>query len=326
MNLKSAFAARALRRFVYAVSLVGIASTSAVLGAPPSSDAESVAQEAWRDSIANTEAPSEGCFMAEYPSLSWMPVGCVKAPARPFIPRSGKGGTDIVGDGTDYAASVSGLLSKTIGSFPAVKGVKTEVGAGGPNDYSLQLNSNFMTTAACKGKSGCQSWQQFIYASGEQLVFMQYWLIKYGTTCPTGWTSFETDCYTNSRAVTAPVEAITSLQTLKVSGTAKLHGFDSVVFTAGTMAYSTTGKDSMVDLATAWQQSEFNIIGDGDGSAAVFNTGSTIRVKVAVTDGSTAAPTCAKNAGTTGETNNLNLRACTAAGGAHPYILFNEGN
>jgi hypothetical protein len=45
-----------------------------------------------------------------------------------------------------------------------------------------------------------------------------------------------------------------------------------------------------------------------------------------VTDGSTAAPTCATNAGTTGETNNLNLRACTAAGGAHPYIAFNEGN
>jgi hypothetical protein len=123
MNRKSAFAPRSLRRFVYAVGLVATASTSAVLGAPPASNAESVAQEGWRESIADTAVPGEGCFMAEYPSLSWMPVGCVKAPARPFIPRSGKAGADVVGDGTDYAASVSGVLSKTIGSFPTVSGV-----------------------------------------------------------------------------------------------------------------------------------------------------------------------------------------------------------
>jgi hypothetical protein len=326
MNLKSAFAVRSSRRLVVAAALVGIMSTYGAFGAPPASNAEAAAQENWREGIANTAVPSEGCFMAEYPSLSWMPVGCVRAPAKPFIPRSGKAGVDVVGDGTDYAASVSGLLSKTVGSFPTVTGVKTEVGIGGSNDYSLQLNSNFMTTAACKSKPKCLSWQQFIYASGEQSVFMQYWLIDYGTACPSGWTKFETDCYTNSSAVLAPVEAITSLQTLKVSGTAKLKGWDTVVFTAGTTAYSTTGKDSMVDLATGWQQSEFNIIGDGDGSAAVFNPGSKVRVKIVVTDGSTAAPTCASNAGTTGETNNLTLRACTAAGGAHPYIAFTESN
>jgi len=50
---------------------------------------------------------------------------------------------------------------------------------------------------------------------------------------------------------------------LKISGTAVLNGRDTVVFTAGTTAYSATGNDSMVDLATAWQQSEFNIVGDG---------------------------------------------------------------
>jgi hypothetical protein len=326
MSFKSAFAAHSLRRFACAVGLLGVMSTYGAASAAPLSDAESIAQENWRDSISHTDVPAEGCFMAEYPSLSWMPVGCVKAPARPFIPRSGKAGADIVGNGADYAASVSGLLTETIGSFPTVTGVTTEVGIDGPNDYSLQLNSDFMTTAACKNKPKCQSWQQFIYASGEQLVFMQYWLINYKTSCPNGWMKFETDCYTNSRAVTAPVEAITSLQTLKVAGTAKLNGWDKVVFTAGTTAYSTTGKDSMVDLATAWQQSEFNIVGDGDGSAATFNPGSTIRVKIAVTDGSTAAPTCADNAGTTGETNNLTLRACTATGGAHPFIAFNEGN
>ena len=88
-------------------------------------------------------------------------------------------------------------------------------------------------------------------------------------------------------------------------------GNDTLVFTTPTRAYSTTGKDSVTYLATAWKQAEFNIIGDGGGSKATFNTGSSITVKVAVTHGSTAAPTCASNAGTTGETNNLTLRSCS---------------
>jgi len=140
--------------------------------------------------------------MAEYPSLSWMAVGCVKAPARPFVPRSGKAGGDAVGNGNDYVASVSGVLSKTIGSFPSVTDVTSERGhPDGSNDYSLQLNSNFMTTAACNDHSGCQAWQQFIYSSGEQPVFMQYWLIDYGPPCPTGWMNYSPDCYTNSSAI-----------------------------------------------------------------------------------------------------------------------------
>jgi len=64
MSVKSAFAACSLRRFVYAAGLLGMTSTYAVLGALPSNNAESVAQENWRESIANKEVPGEGCFMA----------------------------------------------------------------------------------------------------------------------------------------------------------------------------------------------------------------------------------------------------------------------
>ena len=311
------------------LGFIAMASLPAALSLPFAAAAHAasadVAHEAWRAAISHTATPSEGCFRATYPSLKWKQVVCKAAPARPYIPRHGAH-SQTVGNGDDYAAVSSTLTSSAVGTFPTVSDVTKETDDGESNVYSLQLNSNFMTTAACKGKSGCLAWQQFVYSSGEQLVFMQYWLIDYGSACPKNWMKFESDCYANSSAVTAPLEAITSLDTLKVSGTAKLNGFDTVVFTAGTMAYSTTGKDSMVDLATAWQQSEFNIIGDGDGSKAAFNPGSTIRVKIVVTDGSTAAPTCAKNSGTTGETNNLKLRACTAAGGARPYIAFNEGN
>ena len=82
----------------------------------------------------------------------------------------------------------------------------------------------------------------------------------------------------------------------------------------GKKAYKTTGEDSVVYLSTGWKESEFNIVGDGGGSEADFNSGSSITVKSAVTNGTTNAPICASNAGTTGETNNLNLGSCTGDG------------
>ena len=81
-----------------------------------------------------------------------------------------------------------------------------------------------------------------------------------------------------------------------------------------------------MDLASGWNQSEFNIIGDGGGSQANFNAGSHLTVMIAVDNGTSATPTCAVNAGTTGETNNLNLGACSGTGGASPFIQFTESN
>jgi hypothetical protein len=293
-------------------------------------DAVARNHEIWREAIVQTEVPAEGCFQASYPSLAWNKVECAVAPNIPFMPRRGRT-SQTVGDGNDYAAEVtSGLINKTVGSFPKVTGVKTETGLLGANDYSLQLNSNFMNTPACNGASkpaDCLDWEQFVYSSGYDAVFMQYWLIYWNNTCPSGWYSDGGgDCYTNSTAVTVPQEAIAELKTLKLSGAAKKGGKDTVVLTVGTKAYSTTGKDSVVFLATAWTESEFNIIGDGDGSAADFNSGSHVTVKVAVSNGTKNAPTCASDAGTTAETNNLNLGSCAGTGGASPYIEFTESN
>jgi hypothetical protein len=292
-------------------------------------DAEARNQELWRETISHTPVPAEGCFHASYPSVTWTKTECTVAPIVPFIPRTGAR-RQTVGDGHDYAAEVtSGVISKTVGSFPKVTGVKKETGIGGANDYSLQLNSNFMNTKTCKGAgnpSKCLDWEQFVYSSGYQEAFMQYWLINYNNDCPGGWYTYENDCYTNSAAVNAPLEVIKKLDTLKLSGSAKNGGIDTLTFTAGTNAYSTTGKDSVVYLATGWEESEFNIFGDGGGSAADFNSGSSITVKVQVTNGTENAPVCAANSGTTGETNNLNLGSCSASGGATPYIEFGESN
>jgi len=333
----------------------------AVFTAPPVSAAEAQAQESWRADMARHGAPAEGCYSASYPSILWKKATCVAAPAkyRSKVPsRSGSvfgdsthtksqaaGRAQTVGNGEDYVVQGPGLLSGTVGSFPTVSGVTSETGTDGSNDYTLQLNTNFNgTTSTCKSYSYCTVWQQFIYESdvSSGYVFIQYWLFSYGSstrsggTCPSGWNDagadpdgIGEDCYVNSSAISAPAVAASQLANVKLSGSVVSGGNDTTVFTNGTTAYTLTTKDSKVNIAAVWNQSEFNIVGDGGGSAATFNTGSTITVKDAVTDGSTSAPTCVgpSDAGFTGETNNLTLTgSCTATGASSPYIQFTESN
>ena len=82
----------------------------------------------------------------------------------------------------------------------------------------------------------------------------------------------------------------------------------------------------MLDISQVWKESEFNVVGDAGGSRANFNTPVSIAVRLALTDGTTAAPKCVANAGTTGESNNLNLGKCSTASGTSPSIKFTESN
>jgi hypothetical protein len=315
-------------RNAIAAAVLSSALLSLTVAARAADDAAALAQ--WRDAIAQTTAQSAGCFAASYPSLQWNKVECVVAPNIPFIPRSARGGSLTVGDGNDYAAEVSsGLISKTVGSFPTVTGVKTEEGIDGANSYSLQLNSNFMNTKTCKGAKNppdCRDWLQYVYSSDYTEAFMQYWLIDWNTSCPSGWNTYSNDCYTNSAAVSVPKEVISKLKTLSVSGSAVKGGLDTLIMYVGKTAYKTTGNDNVVYLSTGWKESEFNIVGDGGGSEANFNTGSSITVESQLTNGTKNAAICASDSGTTGETNNLNLGSCSGKGGSQPYIKFTESN
>jgi hypothetical protein len=134
------------------------------------------------------------------------------------------------------------------------------------------------------------------------------------------------DCFRNSAIAAAPDVPITSLQQMTLTGSAVAGGNDTVVFSNGAQAFSMSARDSVVNIAQVWRQSEFNIVGDAGGSIADFNAGSSVTVQVTLTDGSNAAPQCLANDGTTGETNNLNLGACATAGGAAPAIQFTESN
>jgi hypothetical protein len=304
-----------------AVPTLLAASLAACAGTDQPSD-----EASWRDEIVASPAGDDGCFHAAYPDMAWEPIACSVAPNRPFASR---GPTQFtVGNGDDFALQTATLISKASATFVKATGVTSEKDGTTKNDYSLQLNSNFMTgTAACKGVAGCLSWTQYIYSTTEESVFMQDWLIGIGNTCPSSsfFSDGQGDCFINSAAVAVKKLAVTDLTELKMSGAATASK-DSLVFAVGTDAFTTSQKDSITDLSTAWDAAEYNLVGDGGGTEAVFNKGASIEVRIAVSDHSTAAPKCVPNDGTTGETNNLTLGACRTFSGTEPAIEFTESN
>jgi hypothetical protein len=288
--------------------------------------------------------PGEGCFHASYPDLVWETVECKTDQPRihPVHAKLTDPVPDVTGNGNDYVANAKGLITLATGGFE-IKGVTSEQtvnvpfnggesdGILGSNEYSVQINTNqLLTGPACAGHSKCTIWQQFLYStdyvvSGEAAVYMQYWLINYGSSCPSGWTPNSGDCYKNSNQVAAPDIPITDLGNVLLQAAASPGGVDSVTLEYGSDLYSHTVTDSVLDISSVWNKAEFNVVGDGNGSRADFNSGSSITVKLELADGSTLAPTCIADDGTTGETNNLNLGTCAAFGGI-PNIQFTESN
>jgi hypothetical protein len=288
---------------------------------------------AWQKAIAHVRQPGVGCYKALYPELAWHAVKCVTAPKVPFIPapaaKSAKqAGPDKIGDGVDYSAQVTGLISEATGTFQNVSSGITEkgqVGAEGSkikNSFSLQLNTQFFTGSPACAKasdpSDCEAWQQFIYAYGNKTtsqVFMQYWLINYNATCPSGWFTYSTDCYTNSNAVNVATLPAADLATLQLSGSAASGGNDAVSLSVGSgQATTVTNSDSQIDLAAAWNTTEWGLFGDGGGGEAYFGAGTSLEPQTTFTASSgSAAPKCVEE-GFTGETNNLKRTATPALG------------
>jgi hypothetical protein len=283
-------------------------------------------KEEWRAKITHTRVPKKGCFKSSFPSGEWQEIPCATPPARPYPPARGNR-PDAVGNGNDFSAQTSKLISTATGTFDSVKGVTGESDSGS-NTFSLQLNTNtFSNTPACKGAatSSCQGWQQFVY-SNSGTVFMQYWLIGYGNNCPSGWNGYQNvDCWKNSDgAGHVSSQSIADLAELSVSGNADPSGVDTVFVTTASGDASATSQDSVLDLAKGWKAAEFNIFGDCCSTQANFNCTATLVVRTSIEDGGTAAPSCVEQ-GFTGETNNLNLvKPCQANGGSLPSIVFTE--
>jgi hypothetical protein len=141
---------------------------------------------------------------------------------------------------------------------------------------------------------------------------MEYWLLNYGT-CPSGWEQSGSDCWKNGWIAEVPDFPITQLDSLWLFASATVGGSDSAQIYTPDGAYTAPGNDSVLNIGEVWNKAEFNVVGDAGGSEAVFNSRSSIKIIVALEDGSNSAPTCLANAGTTGETNNLNLGSCSTS-------------
>ena len=163
---------------------------------------------------------------------------------------------------------------------------------------------------------------------------MQYWLLSYGTSCPSGWTpdvvQSQDDCYTNSPAANVSALTASDLASVQLSGMAAPGGRDEVSMSVGSgQATVASGSDSVLDLAGNWNQTEWGVYGDANGNEADFGSGTSLEAQTTLVDSTgSAAPQCVSGSaesaegGTTGESNNLNLAATTAPSqGALPTIV-----
>jgi hypothetical protein len=341
---------------VFFAGVLVAAGLAAAVAAPAWADADSAADprlaalEKWRAVMAENPPQEAGCFRESYPSLVREKVDCYSGPPQrihPVYRTPADGALELVGHGTDYVAETTGKTFWAGGSFLDVSvrsvasvGVESFGDGGnlGPNEYTLQLNTNSRgITSACAGHKGCTVWQQFVYATdydcgscGTAGVFIQFWLLNYGSCPNQNWTQSGENCAINSNVTSVPDFPITDLESLSLHAAAHAGGQDCVAVYDDTGAgWDACASDGVLDISSVWDKTEFGIFGDGGGSQAQFGFGTNFAQLLQVNDGSGAAPTCSKNDGTTGETNNLNLSIkCDplVGNGLYPRIRFTESN
>jgi len=284
-------------------------------------DAEAAARQAWRESIAQAAAPHAGCFEAGYPGLDWQEVPCTDAPHRPYGRRAGlqprATGGQGVGDAYMARPATARVFGAT-GSFPRAAARTTQA-------FSLQLNSNPMSSGECLNAEFCDAWQQFVYSSGSGTAFIQYWALGSGTSCPAGWTLRGGNCYRNSAAIRVPKLSIGALTETSLGATATSKG-DQLVFITSNRAYSVFAPDDVVGLSTFWKETAFNVYGDGGEKELQFAPGSSLEVRIGVDGKSDGTPECIQAIDWTSEMNNMNLGPCAAFGGRDPHVRFTESN
>jgi hypothetical protein len=332
-------------------------------GASPSPDAAASSLEDWRSVMRNTPPPSNGCFTAVYPSTTFTEIACGAAPDTPLVSSHPATGIEPgnVGKGADWVAQAPAktTITSAQGKFPTVSGVTSE-SSFAPNNYMLQLNSNTFPpgstsqlTSLCAGGTTpnmCTGWQQFFYITSQSdstldyanqsVAFMQYWLLNYGPTatkkCPSGWSPSSSNCFINSASVTVPSgpTPVGFIADVALQGNAS-SGSDIVEFFPGNGTILSVSASSVLGLSQQWNQAEFNVFGDLNGSEACFNSGASLTGLLAMSysPATNAVPTCfppSNNQGFTAEFNNLNPSgSCTTSagtGGNGSSIEFTENS
>jgi hypothetical protein len=301
---------------------------SASLTSPPAAramTAEETAREAWLREMPQKPLLGGGCAKAEYPEKEWRETPCAKE-AAPAVQRGGLSPL-ITGQGFDYVAQVSGVMTYASGAFAPIAGLTSEnTDTGLPNAYSIQLNTNTFHSPLCQGSS-CMGWQQFVYwtSPGSTGLHIQYWLQNYEPTgsCPTtgGWTfspakaSKPAACYKDGPAAAVPAVPATALDQVSLTGFIDSSNNEYVSFAYGKAMYQTPASPSVLGLAGAWKQAEFNVFGEGGGDEAIFSAGTVMSVdlKLNGSPGAMGAVSCLYG-GTSGEYTNMVLSDACYAG------------
>ncbi|WP_162907615.1 discoidin domain-containing protein [Allorhizocola rhizosphaerae] len=278
--------------------------------------------QAWHETIAGVPHPSaKGCFTATYPRLVWRETKCAAPPTTPMTPKPPGPTPLVIGSGNSISAQTpAGPIFQAFGSFENVSGVtsvSSPITPGGPavaNAYTLQLNTNYFKTPACAGAAFpdlCGGFTQFVFANNgtSGLVYIEYWLLSYNTTCPAAFAPVilggDTFCRQATPAATVSTNTpITSMANFLLSGDIS-GATDRVTMSIGGTAYSSTGT-SIVDPGAEWIMAEFNVFGYGNGHMATFNSTAAAHVRTRINYGGTAPPICVAQ-GFTSETNSLNF-------------------
>jgi len=219
-------------------------------------------------------------------------------------------------------------------------------------------------TPACigapSGAAGCYGWQQFLFSQtqgpppgpGQQsvpgapgttpAVFIEYWLFNWGSPCPSlpVWAPSQGsppsrlwqsdgfgDCVFNGPTSYVKPQTAADLPSMVMTASASATQ-DKILLSApsGMSAYA---EPNVLSLGQSWTQAEFNVFGDCCSTETNFTSPTVLVVNTSIDDGSTAAPVCLANNGTTTESNNLTFvptsaPVCCPYGGSSPSIQFME--
>ena len=203
------------------------------------------------------------------------------------------GGPELAGDGTDYSAVVSGLISKGDRTFTNVSSGITEKGQIGGSGGQVRTPSRCSSTpssspaprpaparrsrqlpglAAVRVHLRKQQFRRDLHAVLADQLQRQV---------PVRLVHVLEDCYTNSIATTVTTrDRHAARARVKLTGSAASGGNDSVSLSIGSgHATSVTNSDSKIDLATFWNTAEWGVYGDGGGSEANFGANTTLEAQ-----------------------------------------------
>jgi hypothetical protein len=315
---------------------------------------------AWQAYISNVPAPQAGCFVATYPNPVWQPTHCATAPTQTEVVGNlndwiakAPTGSLIRRSTSSGAILASGITSENdVCVKPFLTTCKMLGGGLGSNAYSIQINSNLGFKINFNGRA-TKGWEQFVFLNTEQgflnccgQVYIEYWLLGYFTTygaCPpssqdppgggTGWFQSGGNCVFNTSGVGTPsvypatgTTYVLSQVSFQANANFQSSNLDQAVMCIVSQGcYTNSLPASVLNLDKHWTQSELNVVGYIDGSRAEFNSGTSITIQNGLflnTNAFGTIPTCVKG-GTTGETNNLNLGACSTG---KTFIRFTESN